>query len=85
MEIFLWKVLHDEVSETLKNHFSIRKRNYGNQNLKFHLPLRYNGIFKHGIVFQGTKLWNSRPSDIRSKKSFPTFKVAYNNYLLHNQ
>ena len=85
MGTFMWNVLLDEVPEALQNHFSIRKRDYGNQNLKFHLPFGYTGIFKRGIVYQVTKLWNFRPSDIRGKKRSPTFKAAYNNYLLHNQ
>ena len=33
----MWKVLQDEVPETLKNHFLIRKKNYGNENLKYPL------------------------------------------------
>ena len=27
--IFMWKVLNDKVPQTLKDHFSIRERNYG--------------------------------------------------------
>ena len=27
--IFMWKVLNDEVLQTLKDHFSIKERNYG--------------------------------------------------------
>ena len=37
--IFMWKVLNEKVPQTLKDDFSIRERNYGHNNAKFHLPL----------------------------------------------
>ena len=36
--IFMWTVLNDIVPQTLKDHFSIRERNYGYNIAKFHLP-----------------------------------------------
>ena len=53
--IFMWKVLNDKVPQTLKNHFSIRERNYGHSNAKFHLPLANKNLFKQDIVYQGPK------------------------------
>ena len=83
MGIFMWKVLDDEVWKTSKNHISIRERIYGNHNLKLYLPIVNTNLLKRDI-YQGPKLW-LYPPDIRSTKSFPAFKLAYNNYLLYGQ
>lgn len=83
MGIFMWKVLDDEVLKTSKNQISIRERIYGNHNLKLYLPLVSTNLLKRDI-YQGPKLL-LYPPDIRSKKSFPAFKLAYNNYLLYGQ
>ena len=83
MGIFMWKVLDDEVLKTSKNHISIRERIYGNHNLKLYLPIVNTNLLKCDI-YQGPKLW-LYPPDIRSTKSFPAFKLAYNNYLLYGQ
>ena len=48
--IFMWKVLNDEVPQTLEDHFSIRKRNYGHNNAKFHLPLANANPFKRDCL-----------------------------------
>ena len=86
MGIFMWKILHDRVpAETLKNHFSIRERNYSSDSIKFHLPVANTNLFRCDIVYQRSKLWNSIPSDIRSERSFPSFKTACKDYLLYNQ
>ena len=78
------KVLNDEVPHILKDYFSIRERNYGHNNAKFHLPLANTNLFKRDIVYQGPKLWNSIPANIRNKVSVPTFKSALNKHLLSN-
>lgn len=83
MGIFMWKVLDDEILKTSKNHISIRERIYGNHNLKLYLPIVNTNLLKRDI-YQGPKLW-LYPPDIRSTKSFPAFKLAYNNYLLYGQ
>ena len=57
MRIFMWNVLHDEVPETSKSYISIRERSYGNQNLKFYLPIANTNLLKRDIVYQGPKLW----------------------------
>ena len=77
----MWKVLKDEVPQTLKDHLSIRKRNYGDNNGKFHLPLANTNLFKQDIVYQGPKLCNS----ISTKVSVPTFKTALKMHLLSNK
>ena len=84
MGIFMWKVLDDEVLKTSKNQISIRERIYGNHNLKLYLPIVSTNLLKRDI-YQGPKLWNTIPPDIRSTKSFPAFKLACNNYLLYGQ
>ena len=67
--IFMWKVLNGKVPQTLKDHFSIRERNYGHNNAKFHLSLANTNLFKRGIVYQGSKLWNSISTNIKNKCS----------------
>ena len=61
----MWKAL----PETLKNPFSIRERNFGNQNKKSHLPIANTNLFKLDIVYQRSKFWNFIPSDTRRKKN----------------
>ena len=83
--IFMWKVLNDKVPQTSIEHFSIRQRNYyGHQNTKFHSPLANTNLFKQYIVYQGAKLWNSIPANIRNKVSVPTFKTVLITHLLSN-
>ena len=82
--IFMSKVLNDETPKTVKDHFSIREMNYSHNNAKFHFPLANTNLFKRDIVYQGPKLWNSIPANIRNKVSVPTFKSALNKHLLSN-
>ena len=70
----MWKVLNDKVPQILKDHFSIRERNYGHINAK--LPLANTNLFKQDIVYHGPKLWNSIPTNIKNKVSVLTFKTA---------
>ena len=81
--IFMWKVLNGKVPQTLKDHFSIRERNYGHNNAKFHLPLANTNLFKREIVYQGPKLWNSIPTNIKNKVSVPTFKTSLKKHLVN--
>ena len=83
--IFMSKVLNDKLPQTLKDHFSIRERNYGHSNAKFHLPLANTNLFKRDIVYQGPKLWNSIPTNVKNKVSVSTFKTALNKHLLSNK
>ena len=78
----MWKVLNDKVPQTLKDHFSIRERNYGHNNANFHLPLANTNLFKRDIVYQGPKLWNSIPTNIKNKVSVPTFKTSLKKHLV---
>ena len=81
----MWKVLNDiKVLQTLKDHFSIRERDYGYNNAKFHLPLANTNLFKQDVVYQGPKLWNSIPTNIKSKVSVPTLKIALKKHLVSN-
>ena len=81
----MWKVLKDKVPQTLKDHVSIRERNYGHNNGKFHLPLANTNLFKQDIVYQGPKLCNSISTSIKNKVSVPTFKTALKMHLLSNK
>ena len=82
--IFMWIVLNDKVPQTLKYHFSIRERNYGHYNAKFHSLLANTNLFKLDIVYRGPKLWNSIPTNVKNKVSVPTFKTALKYHLLSN-
>ena len=73
--IFMWKVLNNKVTQTLKDHFSIRERNYGHNNAKFHLPLANTKLFKRDFVYQGPKLWKSIPTNIKKKQVFRHLKL----------
>ena len=80
----MWKVLNGEVPQTLKDNLSIRQRNYGHNNAKFHLLLANTNLFKRYIAYQGPKLWNSIPTNIRNKVSVPTFKTSLDKDLVSN-
>ena len=82
--IFVWRVLNDEVLQTLEDHLSFRERNYGHNNPKFHLPLANTNLFKWDIAYQGPKLQNSTSANIRHKVSILTFKTVLNKHLLSN-
>ena len=84
MGIFMWKILNGKLAQTLKEHFSFRERNYGHKNTKLHLPLTNTNIFKQDNVYQGPKLWNAIPANIRNKVSVLAFKTALNKHLLSN-
>ena len=71
MRIFMWNILHDEVPETSKSHISIRERSYGNQNLKFCLPIANTNLLKRDIVYQGPQLWTIHLLIKEAKKLFP--------------
>ena len=86
--IFMWKVLNDMVPKTLKDYVSVRERNYGHSNAKFHFPLVNTNLFKRDIVYQGQKLWKSilyqiyTFNKIKNKVSVPTFKTVLKKHLL---
>ena len=48
-------------------------------------PQPFKEIFKHSITFQGYKIWNSLPSNIRLCNNFPAFKEIFKaRYLVSN-
>ena len=56
--IFMWKVPNDKEPQTLEDHSSIREKNFGHNNVKFHFPLANTNLFKWDNVYQGPKFWN---------------------------
>ena len=78
----MWKALNGKVPQTLKDQLSIRVRTYGHNNAKFHLALANINLFKRDTVYQGPKLWNSVPTNIKNKASVPTFKTAVKKHFL---
>ena len=49
-----------------------------------HIPRSYSSLFDRAFSFQGPKLWNSLPTDIRNSTSVNRFKSALKRYLLIN-
>ena len=39
--------------------------------------------FQKSIRYQGVKIWNEIPTNIKTNQSFKSFKVSYKNYLLN--
>ena len=49
-----------------------------------HIPRSHSASFDRALSFQGPKLWNSLPADIRYSKSIIRFKSELKRYLLYN-
>ena len=87
--IFMWKVLNDKVPQTLKDHFSIRERNYSHNNAKFHFPLANTNLFKQDVVYRGPKHWNSAllffasTLIFLSEKAHPKCRTTFGRSMFH--
>ena len=80
--IFMWNVINGEVPQTLKDHFSIRRRNCRHNNRNFHLSFGNTDLFKRDITYQGPKRWNYTLTNIKNKVTIPRFKTALKKHLL---
>lgn len=78
----MWQLTHDNIPNTIKSAFKTRNRNYGENNLKYHLPNINSELLKRNIIYQGPKIWNSLESNIKNKKSIYSFKRTLKNELL---
>ena len=78
----MWQLTYDNIPDTIKSSFSIRNRDYGAHNLKYHIPNINLELLKRNIVYQGPRIWNSLKNDIKIKESIFSFKKALKNELL---
>ena len=79
---FMWQLTYDNIPDTIKSSFNIRNREYGENNLKYHVPNINLELLKRNIVYQGPRIWNSLKNDIKIKMSIFSFKKALKNKLL---
>ena len=79
---FMWQLTYDNIPDTIKSSFNIRNRDYGEHNLKYHIPNINLELLKRNIVYQGPRIWNSLKNDIKIKMSIFSFKKALKNKLL---
>ena len=77
----MWQLTHDNIPKTIKSAFKTRNRNYGENNLKYHVPNINSELLKRNI-YQGPKIWNSLESNIENKNSIYSFKRTLKNELL---
>ena len=78
----MWQLTYDNIPDTIKSSFNIRNREYGENNLKNHIPKINLKLLKRNIVYPGPRIWSSLKNDIKIKKSIFSFKKALKNELL---
>ena len=79
---FMWQVNNNEIPRNVSQLFHVKNRIIGlENNIKYHIPSFNLNIVKNSVFFQGPKLWNEIPIDIRNKKSLVSFKTLYRKYL----
>ena len=50
---FMWQLTYDNIPDTSKCSLSIRNRDYGENNLKYHIPNINLELIKRNILYQG--------------------------------
>ena len=79
---FMWQVNNNEIPRNISQLFHVKNRIIGlENNIKYYIPSVNLIIVKNSVFFQGPKLWNEIPIDIRNKKSLASFKTLYRKYL----
>ena len=78
----MWQLTYKNIPDTIKSSFNFRNREYGGNNLKYHVPNINLELLKRNIVYQGPRIWNRLKNDIKNKKSIFSFKKALKNELL---
>ena len=53
---FMWQLTYGNIPDTIKSCFNIRNREYGGNNLKYHIPNINLELLKRNIVYQGPYL-----------------------------
>ena len=82
---FMWQLTYNNIPDTIKTAFKTRNRDYGENNLKYHLPNINSELLKRNIIYQGPKIRNSLKSNIKNKKSIYSFKRTLKNKLLEKE
>ena len=86
---FMYDVINNNLASTISNLFEKTKARHSyktrqaTQN-QFALPVIYTECRKKSIFFNGIKIWNEIPLEIRSMKSKTLFKKYLSNWLLHH-
>ena len=75
-------ITYDNIPDTIKSAFNIRKRDYKENNLKDHIPNINLELLKRNIEYQGPKIWNSLKNDIKIQITIFSFKKTLKNELL---
>ena len=79
---FMWQVNNNEIPRNISKLFHVKSRIIGSENnTKYHIPSVNLNLVKNSVMFQGPKLWNGIPIDIRNKTSLLSFKTSYRKYL----
>ena len=76
--IFMWKVAHGYMHDTISNLFTVNLRNH----LKFVLPYTGNEKSKFYFVTTCIKEWNQVPDSIKILSTLSSFKLQLKNHLL---
>ena len=76
------QLTYDNIPDTIRSSFNIRNREYGENNLKYHISNINLELLKRNIVYQGPKIWNSLKNDIKIEKTIFSFKKPLKNELL---
>ena len=82
---FMWQLTYNNIPDTIKTAFKTRNRDYGENNLKYHLPNINSELLKRNVIYQGPKIWNSLKNNIKNKKSIYSFKKTLKNKLLKKE
>lgn len=81
------QVLHDLAPARLSNFFrdSCSANNYhlGNADDKLTVPLPKTEFLKKSFSYHGVKIWNSLPTEIRSRKTLATFDELISTHRLN--
>ena len=83
--IFMYKVNSNDVPKYICDMFKRQHSEHNNFNLRssdktnFCIPMPHTEIFKHGMLYSGSILWNNLPIALKSAPSLSVFKLQYKN------
>ena len=86
--IFMYKVNNNDVPEYICNMYKRQDPEMDRYNLRsndktnFYIPMPHVEIFKVGMIYSGSVLWNNLPITLKSTKSISAFKKHYENKFL---
>ena len=83
--VFMYKVNSNDVPNYICDMYKRQDSEHTSYNLRssdntnFCIPLPHTEIFKHGMLYSGSRLWNNLPKTLKSASSLPVFKTHYKN------